>query len=151
MDRDSLLRPDQPVFRTVSGFADFHATTRGTASQTIKSLVEKGYLVRRPSERDGRSIQFDLTPLARRRLHLDPLEDVVRATETLSDTQQNRTAAGLRAVLGELEDSRSRERIGVCRLCGHLDSDGTRSRCRLMREDLERGELEELCIRFRGS
>ena len=26
--------------RTVSGFADFHGTTRGTASQTIKSLVE---------------------------------------------------------------------------------------------------------------
>ena len=30
--------------RTVSAFAEFHATTRGTASQTVKCLVAQGYL-----------------------------------------------------------------------------------------------------------
>jgi len=137
--------------RTVSGFADFHATTRGTASQTIKSLVENGYLVRRPSERDGRSTQFELTPLAGRKLDHDPLEDVVRAVETLTETQQSRTVAGLRTVLGELEKARAGAAIGVCRLCGHLQSDeGTGNRCRLMRESLQSNELEELCVRFNG-
>src|SRR6476469_6003032 len=32
--------------RTVSAFAEFHATTRGTASQTVKSLIKPGYLAR---------------------------------------------------------------------------------------------------------
>ena len=39
--------------RTVSAFAEFHATTRGTASQTVKGLIEQGYLARIPSETDG--------------------------------------------------------------------------------------------------
>jgi len=137
--------------RTVSGFADFHATTRGTASQTIRSLVDKGYLVRRKSERDGRSVEFDLTPLGQRRLAEDPLEALTRATAALSETQQSRTANGLRAVLGELEHAGRRDRIGLCRLCGHLGTGGaTGNRCRLMREELETGELEELCVRYRA-
>jgi DNA-binding MarR family transcriptional regulator len=138
--------------RTVSGFADFHATTRGTASQTVKSLADKGYLQRRPSERDGRSTQFDLTLLARRKLAEDPLEDVVRAIDTLTETQQSKTVAGLRTVLGELEKARTGEAIGVCRLCGHLQKDeGAGSRCRLMRESLQSNELGELCVRYNGS
>lgn len=135
--------------RTVSGFADFHATTRGTASQTVKSLVDKGYLVRQRSERDGRSVQFELTPLARRRLREDPLEAVVRASSTLTDPQRTRTVESLRAVLGELMEARQRERIGQCRLCGYLETDDAGSHCRLLQEPLESGELEELCIRYR--
>ena len=46
--------------RTVSAFAEFHATTRGTASQTVKGLVKNGFLTRRRSERDRRSVHFDL-------------------------------------------------------------------------------------------
>ncbi len=34
--------------RTVSAFADYHATTRGTASQTVKGLVICTVSVRRP-------------------------------------------------------------------------------------------------------
>ncbi|MEE8227707.1 MAG: MarR family winged helix-turn-helix transcriptional regulator, partial [Kiloniellales bacterium] len=36
--------------RTVSAFAEFHGTTRGTASQTIKSLVQNDYLTRKRSK-----------------------------------------------------------------------------------------------------
>jgi len=136
--------------RTVSAFAEYHATTRGTASQTISSLVEKGYLERRPSPRDGRSVEFELTSTARGMLGADPLERVVRAADRLSATQQSRTVAGLRAVLDEFETERDRKSaIGPCRLCGHLRSDaGTGSRCRLMQESLDKDELDDLCVRF---
>ena len=50
---------------TPSAFAEFHGTTRGTASQTTKSLVAQGYLVRTRSEADGRSARLDLTDKAR--------------------------------------------------------------------------------------
>jgi DNA-binding MarR family transcriptional regulator len=40
--------------RTPSAFAEFQATTRGTASQAIKVLEAGGYLVRQRSEADGR-------------------------------------------------------------------------------------------------
>ncbi|MBT8441168.1 MAG: MarR family transcriptional regulator [Gammaproteobacteria bacterium] len=136
--------------RTVSGFAEYHATTRGTASQTVSSLVDKGYLARRPSPRDGRSVEFELTPAARGMLGVDPLERIVRAADRLSVTQQSRTVAGLRAVLDEFETERDCvPAIGPCRLCGHLGTDAeTGSRCRLMRESLDKDELDELCVRF---
>jgi DNA-binding MarR family transcriptional regulator len=137
--------------RTVSGFADFHATTRGTASQTIKSLVRNGYLTRRPSERDGRSVQFDLTPTAHRKLVDDPLENVVRAATTLGAKQCVATISSLRSVLGEVQQATHRESFGVCRLCGHLRSgEKSGSRCQLMRESLAVGELEEMCTRFQA-
>src|SRR4030081_863672 len=47
--------------RTPSAFAEFQATTRGTASQAIKSLEAGGYLIRQRSEADGRSGRLRLT------------------------------------------------------------------------------------------
>src|ERR1035437_6770985 len=46
-----------PFSRNPSAFAEFQATTRGTATQTIKSLEAGGYLVRQPSKADGRSVK----------------------------------------------------------------------------------------------
>src|SRR6267143_1274431 len=47
--------------RNPSAFAEFQATTRGTATQTIKALEAGGYLVRRRSAADGRSVSLRLT------------------------------------------------------------------------------------------
>ena len=47
--------------RNPSAFAEFQATTRGTATQTIKLLEAGGYLVREPSKADRRSIRLRLT------------------------------------------------------------------------------------------
>ena len=47
--------------RTPSAFAEFQATTRGTASQAIKALEAGGYLVRQRSQADGRSVTLRLT------------------------------------------------------------------------------------------
>jgi DNA-binding MarR family transcriptional regulator len=41
--------------RTVSAFARYHGTTRGTASQTIRALVQKGFLRRRPASQSASS------------------------------------------------------------------------------------------------
>jgi DNA-binding MarR family transcriptional regulator len=47
--------------RTPSAFAEFQATTRGTASQTIKTLEAGGHMVRQRSKEDGRSVSLRLT------------------------------------------------------------------------------------------
>jgi DNA-binding MarR family transcriptional regulator len=133
--------------RTISAFADFHSTTRGTASQTVKSLVERGYLTRTRSDRDGRSATFDLTEKSRRQLAADPFEAVVRAALALSPAQRSRTAAGLRGILQKLAVERDRPALGVCTACGHLATAGERGfRCRLLHEPLAAGELDQLCV-----
>src|SRR5262249_43711509 len=49
-----------PFSRNPSAFAEFQATTRGTASQAIRALEAGGYLVRQRSKADGRSVSLRL-------------------------------------------------------------------------------------------
>jgi DNA-binding MarR family transcriptional regulator len=135
--------------RNVTGFAEFHATTRGTASQTVKSLTEQGYLVRIRSEKDGRSARFDLTDSARELLQDDPLERVVRSAAKLNPEHKAQTVSCLKEVMETLARDKRRPMTGLCTLCGHLNSgdDGT-FQCGLMREALTANELQELCIRY---
>ena len=135
--------------RNVTGFAEFHATTRGTASQTVKSLVEHGYLERIRSEKDGRSTRFDLTAVAHELLENDPLEQVVRSAGKLSTTHRAQTASCLKEIMTTLARDKARPMTGVCTLCGHLETSGDGTyRCGLMRESLSKNELQELCVRY---
>jgi DNA-binding MarR family transcriptional regulator len=54
---DYLVRANR-FSRAPSQVAEYLGTTRGTMSQTLKSLVRKGYLTERGSESDRRSISY---------------------------------------------------------------------------------------------
>src|SRR6056297_679170 len=71
--------------RTPSAFASFQATTRGTASQVIKSLEQGGFLERHASDTDKRSVRFEVTGQGRDILERDPLRHLVAALAALSD------------------------------------------------------------------
>ena len=49
------------VSRCPSHVADYMAVTRGTASQTLKSLVRKNMIKAQRSASDGRSVSYRLT------------------------------------------------------------------------------------------
>jgi DNA-binding MarR family transcriptional regulator len=82
------------VSRIVSAFALYHGTTRGTATQTVKALVEKGCLRRRPVIED------------------DPFRELVAAAAALSSKHCSTVAEGLEIMLGRLLAKRGRP--GVC-------------------------------------
>jgi DNA-binding MarR family transcriptional regulator len=134
--------------RTVSGFAGFHATTRGTASQTVKSLVKRGYLERARSERDGRSVLFKLTAQARRRLRQDPFDALVRAATQLGRRQLASLSGELRRIGELLQAERESGAAGRCAHCGHLAGGGEDYRCGLLGEPLAAAELQEICVRY---
>ena len=70
--------------RNPSAFAEFQATTRGTASQVIKVLEAGGYLIRQRSEADGRSVALRLTDKGNEAIAHDPFEALVRAVDSLT-------------------------------------------------------------------
>ena len=141
--------------RTVSAFANYHATTRGTASQTVKSLVSQGYLTRTRLESDGRSARFDLTEAGRVLNGNDPFEDLVCAIAELPEGLQSKLLAALGRVMGRMARERQKRPFGTCPLCGHLDECVYRKDevieyfCRLENEPIEPSELEEICINFK--
>ena len=142
--------------RTVSAFAEYHGTTRGTASQTIRVLVKKGYLRRLPAMHDRRSFRLDLTERAQQELGSDPFAEFVSAAGTLPPEQCSALARGLRAMLDQVLEKRARRPFGACTTCEHLcaldgQSDGGYGhQCRLQDEALAEQELGRICIDHRG-
>lgn len=141
--------------RTVSAFAGFHATTKGTASQTVKSLVGRQLLTRTPSERDGRSVTLDLTSAGEALLAQDPFQSLVHAVARLPREQRRDVAAGLAQVLEDLARESGRRRFGACKDCFYLCGAFVLGQpavftCRLVGEPLDRNETGQICVNFRA-
>ena len=140
--------------RTPSAFAEFHGTTRGTASQTTKSLVAQGYLVRTRSEADGRSAHLDLTDKGRAILADDPFQALVRAAGVLPPRDRDHLAHALERMLGHVARERSKRPFGKCTTCEHLEGDGCCRdgkppyECGYVGEALTEAELQQLRINF---
>lgn len=95
-----------PSQRTVSAFADFHATTRGAASQMVDVLVGKGLLVRQPQERDRRVTLLEPTERATELLADDPLNELMAVIDALKGEEQYALADLLSRVLRGLLQKR---------------------------------------------
>ncbi len=140
--------------RTVSAFAEFHATTRGTASQTVKGLVARGYLRRTRSRHDGRSASLEVTDNGRTILARDPCEDLVRAAGALPAGARSHLATGLERLLGHLVQGHRKRPFGVCTSCAHLETERCWREgkpgfeCAFFGELLEETELSQICINF---
>jgi DNA-binding MarR family transcriptional regulator len=112
--------------RNPSAFAEFQATTRGTATQTIKALEAGGYLIRRPSKSDGRSVSLRVTSKGKKALVRDPFEVLVRAVDSLDAKERTAMRRALHQVLSTLATSGAHRQIGVCHDCAHF---GREMRC----------------------
>ncbi|MFT5774465.1 MarR family winged helix-turn-helix transcriptional regulator [Hyphomonas sp.] len=140
--------------RTPSAFAAFHGTTRGTASQAIKSLVTQGYLLQTRSETDGRSVRLDLADTAKTMLTKDPLEALVRAADALPPGVRSQFSNGIQRMLGLLASETGKPSFGTCENCAHLKGDGCWQEglapyaCGFVKEALIEEELKDLCINF---
>jgi len=140
--------------RTVSAFAEFHSTTRGTASQTVKGLVSEGYVTRTRSEADGRSSRLDLTEKATAILANDPFEALVRAAGALPPGACGQLAANLERMLDHVAKERRKRPFGMCPSCTHLECEHgcvqgrPAYECGLMGQPLEPAELGEICVNY---
>jgi DNA-binding MarR family transcriptional regulator len=135
------------VSRTPSAFASFHATTRGTASQTTKSLLAKGYLARHESADDRRSVRFDLTDAGLAALRDDPLRALSEAIERLDMGLKSALRQALPALAGELAEIRDTVAFGTCGDCRHF-AGGAISYCACVAAELAPADLGRLCINF---
>jgi DNA-binding MarR family transcriptional regulator len=88
--------------RTVTGFAQFQGTTKGTASQTVAALVRKGYLRRVGDKQDRRVHRLVITEEGQNLLKVDPLQDLSRALDTLTQDERWALAVSIEKVLRQL-------------------------------------------------
>ena len=143
--------------RTPSAFAEFQATTRGTASQAIKALEAGGYLVRQRSQADGRSVTLRLTNKGNKAIARDPFEVLVRAVHSLDTEVQAAMHDALHQVLTTVAASGAHRHFGVCQDCAYLGGEtcrgstsatGSAPECLLFRIPIEPEDARLLCVHF---
>ena len=143
--------------RTPSAFAEFQATTRGTASQAIKALEAGGYLIRQRSPADGRSVTVRLTNKGKRVIARDPFEVLVRAVGSLDAEVQTAIHDALHRVLTTVAASGAHRHFGVCQDCAYLNGEtgcgstsatGSALECLLFGVAIEPDDARLLCVHF---
>lgn len=136
--------------RTPSGFANFQATTRGTASQIIKTLERRGLIVRSRSERDRRSVCFDLTAQGSAMLAQDPLRDLIGVIDAVPTAERDGFLATLSRLTSALALRREVPAFGTCRDCSHFGTSGDTAYCACMAAELAAEETTKLCASYSG-
>lgn len=136
--------------RTPSGFAEFQATTRGTASQIIQSLVGLGLLTRAASHSDRRSVRLDLTEAGQALLARDPLGHLIGVIAALSPTERAQFLGLLTRVVSAVAEQRQGAAFGTCADCCHFTPADGGGSCACMDAALGPNELTQLCGSFRG-
>lgn len=144
--------------RNPSAFAEFQATTRGTASQAIKSLEGGGYLERRQSKADRRGINVRLTRKGKRALARDPFEALVSAVGSLALSEQNSLQHSLRRILSAPGVSGDYQQFGTCQDCAYVGGGSCCKQrqatplgleCLLLGVPIDPDESDRICVHFK--
>lgn len=124
--------------------------TKGTVSQTLKSLEAKGFVVKAP--RGGRrgSLSLDLTPKAIEALAADPWTRFSADAAELRGKTRRRLAKGLSELLTIELARRGAPRFGICADCRYFREAASDASpvCMLFDEKLTEADTGRICIAF---
>lgn len=137
--------------RTPAALADYLASTRGTVSRTLASLESKGYVSRSSSARDGRSVEFALTPEAKKALRGDPLHSIAHDIEQATGGNAADILESLRRTLRSAIARNEGRAFGGCFSCRHFRSgirpeSRTPHHCALLDAPLSDADSRAICV-----
>ncbi|MCA8867626.1 MAG: MarR family transcriptional regulator [Rhodobacteraceae bacterium] len=130
--------------RSPSHVAEYLGTTRGTVSQSFKSLVQKGYVTERRSHLDKRVISFELTKNGKDIANAQHL--LAGALADFTEDEKDSLLASLSAVLRGMLAQNAGRPFGICRSCRHHDTTSEGGYCRLLSEPLLPSETHQICF-----
>lgn len=144
--------------RTPSALAEYLHTTKGTASQTLKSLEAKGYVRRVAVPADRRAVRLDITDAGVSVLRHDPLQCLESsAAELGGDIDAVRGFLGRLASVLERKGERADKDFGLCGECTHFcknaaaAAEGGPHQCGLHEEPLSAADSTKICVSHRCS
>ncbi|WP_305987330.1 MarR family winged helix-turn-helix transcriptional regulator [Roseibium sp. MMSF_3544] len=129
--------------RAPSHVADYLATTRGTASQTLKALARKDFIAEVKSETDKRSIRYDVTDTGKSLL--DAPSGVTDALESLPRKTTDAFESALKDLIREILKKRGGRTFGMCQTCRHHQQSDDDLFCSLLNVPLSASDAVEIC------
>lgn len=135
--------------RTAAALVSYLGITKGTVSQTLKTLEAKGLVKKRVDATDRRSNHLSLTARGRRLLGKDPLATTIAAIDELGSPAQRSLSGGLDALLTARLNAQDRQPFGQCQDCRYFAArhpDGGPHYCLLLQEKLARQDAGLICF-----
>lgn len=129
--------------RSPSHVADFMATTRGTVSQTLKSLARKGLITENRSEHDKRSISYSITEKGE--MLFNKTSTIEEAVLRLSGQEVSTLLTGLEALARAALKQRGYRSFGVCDTCGYHRKEPGGGYCNLLKLPLSPTDTKQIC------
>lgn len=129
--------------RSPSHVAEYLGTTRGTISQSFKSLLQKGYVTERRSAHDKRAISFELTAKGRHVAKLGGGLD--QSISRLAEAEKQALQTVLTGILKTHISRNGGRAFGLCNTCMHFQPLDTGGFCRLLSEPLAPEETSLIC------
>lgn len=130
---------------TPAGVTGYLGLTKGTVSQSIMRLEERGLLVREADPEDGRVWHLRLTGEGRRVLRAireSPFEALLDEEELEGGDLGDR----LEALLAALQRANGGRSFGVCRTCRYFETPSASSaRCGLLGVPLTKSDSTKIC------
>lgn len=137
--------------RTPAALAEYLGSTRGTVSQTLIALEQKGHVTREQSARDRRSVTLGLTPIGERALNNDPILALAAEFAAGDPRKLNELVDTLRSVLQTIIARNGGRAFGACQKCRHFRKAAGPNRrqphyCSLLDEALSDADSRAICI-----
>lgn len=122
---------------TPLALAEYLALTKGTVSQTLKTLESGGLVEKKADEEDRRVQHCSVTERG--------TKVVAAALRIPDDPADPGLESALRTVLRSLQQGAEARTFGVCRTCTHHQVEGAKTRCGLTGESLRKPERAKIC------
>lgn len=120
--------------------------TKGTVSQSLLLLENRGLIKKAPDIKDRRVVHLLLTGGGMNALSSGERSELwQQACYDFNAEELNQTASDLEALLRGLQRANSSRTFGVCKTCRHIQEDGGQFQCGLTAEPLAPEETELIC------
>lgn len=131
---------------TPAAVADFLGITKGTASQSILRLEEKGLIEREVDASDRRISHLRLTTSGKREAQGAWRRALENESADLAMSAKGTLEEQLAATLRSFQSANGYRSFGVCQSCRFFERRGAKSyRCGLTQERLSMRETEQIC------
>lgn len=141
--------------RTPGALAEFLGATKGTTSQTLISLENRGFVRRLRNAADRRVVNLELTAAAQELLTNDPVLKIERMAGDLDAAAGDLMVRSLSRLLGDMQREVGAKEFGVCGHCARIrGGDGAdrpvSNHCGLTGEPISEIEIDQICVNFQS-
>lgn len=137
--------------RTPGALGEYLGVTKGSISQTLSTLEDRGLLRKKTDKKDKRVVLLELTATGQATVANSPLQKLIDSIDSLDVSTQGKLAGALEKILLGQLDARNRKQFGQCRNCLHHRSDKGKYRCNLLNVSLQESSIELICVEFESS